>query len=58
MRTTSSISYAKDMKRLILTAAFLLTIAGARSPIQKFQSPAPLCPPNCGDGGNIVSMVR
>jgi len=45
------------MKKLILVAALLLTAAGARSPIQRFQDPVPECPPNCGSGGNIVSVV-
>lgn len=46
------------MKKLILTAAFLLTVVGTSSTLPKFQGPMPDCPPNCGDGGNIVSTVR
>jgi hypothetical protein len=40
------------MKKLILAAALLLSVAGARNPLQKFADPMPDCPPLC-DTGNV-----
>jgi hypothetical protein len=49
--------YAKEMKKLIFTAALLLTGVGAKSPLPRFQDPVPECPPNCGSG-QVIAMVR
>jgi hypothetical protein len=46
------------MKKLIFTAAFLLTIVGAGSTLPKFQGPNPVCPPVCNGGGNFSSAIR
>ena len=40
------------MKKLILAAALLLALTGARNPIHVFADPMPECPPLCTDGGN------
>jgi hypothetical protein len=45
------------MKKLILTAALLLSAVGASSPFQKFSDPVPECPPNC-DGGQVIAQIR
>jgi hypothetical protein len=49
--------YSNVMKKLILAAALLLSVAGARNPFPKFMDPIMECPPNCDDG-NVISSVR
>lgn len=50
--------YAKDMKRLVLAAALLLTVAGLRVPVQRFADPIADCPPACNNTDNVIVQVQ
>ena len=54
----STLKYSKDMKKLVLAAALLLTAMGARSPLPSFGDPIPECPPACSNSGNVVAHAN
>lgn len=56
-RKKSTFEYPKLMKKLLLTAALLLSAVSATNSFQKLSDPIPECPPACPGGGNVIVQV-